>query len=347
MPYGFIVRREILDMEINVHAESKEYSIYLERGLLSRAKELIGREGHVFMVSDDGVPEVWRGMLTKQYPDSVMYIFKNGEASKNFNTLQDILKAMQNAHISRKDTVIALGGGVVGDMAGFAAAIYMRGIHYINIPTTTLSQIDSSIGGKTAIDFNGIKNSVGSFLQPDMVLVDPDTLTTLPGRHFHNGLAEAVKEGLIRSEALFEIFERDDPEAHIDEIIERCLRIKKEIVEKDEKEQGERKLLNFGHTFGHAYESYYGMNGYYHGECVGMGMITVLDNEDIKERLKTILIRLDLPVSCNPDKKKIMNLIQSDKKADHDHITVVQVDRIGHGYLEEWDMKKIGEKLGI
>ena len=145
-------------MKIEMHAESKTYPIYLERGILKKAKEYIGRSGKVFLISDDGVPEQWRNLLQKQYPSASMYVFKNGEASKNFDTLQDILKAMQKAHVSRKDSVIALGGGVVGDMAGFASAIYMRGIPYINIPTTSLSQIDSSIGGKTAIDFNGVKN---------------------------------------------------------------------------------------------------------------------------------------------------------------------------------------------
>ena len=208
-------------MKIEMHAESKTYPIYLEREILKKAKEYIGRSGKVFLISDDGVPEQWRNLLQKQYPSASMYVFKNGEASKNFDTLQDILKAMQKVHVSRKDSVIALGGGVVGDMAGFASAIYMRGIPYINIPTTSLSQIDSSIGGKTAIDFNGVKNCVGAFWQPDMVLVDPEVLTTLTPRHFHNGLAEAVKEGLIKDEKLFEIFERDDYADHIDEIIAR------------------------------------------------------------------------------------------------------------------------------
>lgn len=334
-------------MEIDVHAGSKSYPVYLERGVLKQAHDRIGRDGHIFMVSDDGVPEKWRRILMEQYPDASMYVFPNGEASKNFDTLEQILKAMQEAHVSRKDTVIALGGGVVGDMAGFASAIYMRGIPYINIPTTSLSQIDSSIGGKTAIDFNGVKNNVGAFWQPDMVLVDPDTLETLPPRQFHNGLAEAVKEGLTFDPDLFAIFEKDDYADHIDEIIERCLNIKKNVVEHDEKETGERKLLNFGHTFGHAYESFYGMNGYLHGECVGMGMMTILNNQELKDRLQNVLERLDLPVSCNPNRRQIFELMKEDKKADHDHITIVQVDEIGKGHLEDWSMDQIREKLGL
>ena len=334
-------------MKIEVHATSKEYPIYMERGILNHAKQLIGREGHVFIVSDDGVPEAYRNTLQKQYPDAGMYVFENGEVNKNFDTLQQILKAMQGAHLSRKDTVIALGGGVVGDMAGFAAAIYMRGIHYINIPTTSLSQIDSSIGGKTAIDFNGVKNCVGAFLQPDMVLVDPDLLSTLTPRHFHNGLAEAVKEGLIADEKLFELFESDDWNDHLDEIIARCLNIKKNIVEHDEKETGERKLLNFGHSYGHAFESSFGMNGYYHGECVGLGMLTVMNNPEIITRTKKVLERLSLPTSCTYDPHVIISLMKSDKKSNHDTITIVQVDEIGHGHLEEWTYEKAGQKIGL
>lgn len=334
-------------MEIDVHAKSKTYPIYMERGILVRAGEVIGRNGHVFIVSDDGVDVRWRELLKSQYPDASMFVFANGEANKNFDTLQKILAAMQQAHVSRKDTVIALGGGVVGDMAGFASAIYMRGIPYINIPTTSLSQIDSSIGGKTAIDFNGVKNSVGAFQQPDMVLIDLDVLSTLPERHFHNGLAEAVKEGLIKDPKLFSIFEKDDYEEHLEEIIERCLRIKKEVVENDEKETGERKLLNFGHSYGHAFESYFGMNGYYHGECVGLGMLTVLDNQEIKDRLLNVLKRLELPTQCTYEPDKILELMKTDKKTDHDHITIVQVDEIGKGYLEDWSFEKAGKKLGL
>ena len=334
-------------MKIEVHAASRTYPIYMERGILSRAAEIIGRKGHVFLVSDDGVDIRWRNMLKEQYPEAGMYVFPNGEANKNFDTLQNILKAMQEAHVSRNDTVIALGGGVVGDMAGFASAIYMRGIPYINIPTTTLSQIDSSIGGKTAIDFNGIKNSVGAFQQPDMVLIDLDVLSTLPIRHFHNGLAEAVKEGLIRDPKLFAIFERDDYADHLEEIIERCLRIKKGIVEHDEKETGERKLLNFGHSYGHAYESYFGMNGYYHGECVGLGMMTILNNQEIRARLRKVLERLQLPTECTCDPHEIIERMKTDKKSDHDHITIVQVDEIGKGHLEQWTFEQAGRKLGI
>lgn len=336
---------EVVEMKIRVHTETKEYPIYFERGGLLKAKEYIGQEGHVFLISEDGVPKKWRNALKSQYPDAPMYVFPHGEANKNLDTWQTILKNMLENHVSRKDTVIALGGGVTGDMAGFAAATYMRGIKYVNIPTTALSQIDSSIGGKTAVDHAGVKNCVGAFWQPEAVIVDPDVLSTLDDRQLHNGLAEAVKEGLTFQPELFEIFEQDDYKDHLDDIIYRCLLIKKDVVEHDEKETGERKLLNFGHTIGHAIESYYGMDQYLHGECVGMGMMAIMTSIELKDRLKNVLERLSLPVKADMDVEAIMEKIKTDKKADHNHITIVQVDEIGKGYLEDWTMDQMERKL--
>ena len=332
-------------MKITVSTKQKAYDVILERGILFQAEQYIGRHGHVFLVSDDGVPKVWQDALQKQYPEAHMHIFPHGEGSKNLNTWQGILEDMLACRLSRRDTVIALGGGVTGDIAGFAAACYMRGISYVNIPTTSLAQIDSSIGGKTAVDLNGAKNCVGAFWQPDMVLADPDVLSTLSPRQFHNGLIEAVKEGLTFDPDLFAIFEKDDYADHIEEIIARCLKIKKDVVEKDEREGGMRKLLNFGHTYGHAYETYYGLDKYLHGECVGMGMMTILHNPELKKRLAAVLTRLGAPVSCDADKDRIAELIRSDKKADHDHVTVVLVDEIGRGRLEDWDMARIRKEL--
>lgn len=334
-------------MRIDVKTNNGSYPVYLEKGALKKAKEYIGREGHVFLISDDGVPEKWRNILRQQYPGAHMHVFPNGEASKNFTVLQEILKDMLDHEVSRRDTVITLGGGVCGDLGGFAAACYMRGIRWVNIPTTSLAQIDSSVGGKTAVDFCGRKNCVGAFWQPDMVLSDPDTLETLSSRHFSSGMAEAVKEGLIRDRALFECFEKDDWKDHTEEIIARSIEIKRDIVERDENEAGERKLLNFGHTFGHAYETYYGLDGYYHGECVAMGMMTVLENSEIKERLGRVLERMNLPLSCDADPRETARLIRNDKKADHGSVTIVQVNEIGHGTLEEWTMDQVERKLGL
>ena len=333
-------------MKLDVHTKNSTYPIYVERGILNRAGELVGRT-NVFLISDDGVPEQWRNALQRQFPDAPMHVIPQGEGSKCFEVLQDVLNDMLDHHLSRKDTVIALGGGVVGDLAGFAAAVYMRGIRYINIPSTMLSMVDSSIGGKTAVDFHGIKNCVGAFWQPSMVLVDADVLSTLNPRLLHEGMAESIKMGMTHDAELFEIFEREDYMDHIDEIIERSLLVKRGVVERDERESGERKLLNFGHTYGHAYESYYELNRYLHGECVAMGMMTVLKNQELKKRLETVLNRLQLPTGCDADKEEICQLVNSDKKADHGTVTMVQVDELGKGKLENWDAEMIRKGIGL
>ena len=332
-------------MRMDVHTKDKTYPIIIERGILSRVNEYVDKERFIFIVSDDGVPSTYQECLLNQFPNSHLKIVKHGEAAKSYEVLRSIHEEMLEVNMSRKDLVVALGGGVIGDLAGFAAATYMRGIEYINIPTTTLSQIDSSIGGKTAIDLGEYKNCVGAFWQPSLVLVDLDTLKTLDERNFNNGLAEAVKAGLIKDERIFELFEEDNYLNNLEEIIIRSLEMKKDVVEKDERESGERKLLNFGHTYGHAYESYYALEEYLHGECVAMGMMTILNNQDIKERLKKVLKKLNLPISCEADKEKVCELIKNDKKADHDKITIVQVDKIGEGHLEEWSMSEIRRKL--
>jgi 3-dehydroquinate synthase len=367
-------------MIIEVKTKQRKYPIIIERGALCKAAEIVygepdtgstgsgtaksgtaksgtaGSDGtkrgimepgsKAFIVTDSGVPDQWKDILQKQFPSSPMFIFEQGEASKNISTYKEILSWLASNRASRKDTVIALGGGVTGDMAGFAAATYMRGISYINIPTTSLSQIDSSIGGKTAIDLDGLKNIVGAFWQPSAVIIYTDTLSTLPARQLAAGLAEAVKSGLIGDEKLFGMFEAiaDTTEACLDEIIYRSLMVKKAIVEQDENEASIRKLLNLGHTYGHAYESYY-EGRYLHGECVAMGMMTIIQDEEIRTRLGKVLKMLDLPISCDADKGRIAELVMSDKKAAGNHIEIAQVDEIGKAHLETWSIGKLREIL--
>ena len=333
------------NMKIQVNTKNRLYPIIIERGILAKVNEYIDKNRYVFIVSDDGVPNSYAQILLNQFPNAHLMVIPRGESSKCYEMLKKIHEEMLECNMSRNDLVIALGGGVIGDLAGLAAATYMRGIDYINIPTTTLSQIDSSIGGKTAINLGSYKNSVGAFWQPKMVFVDLNTLVTLDKRNFNNGLAEAVKAGLIKDAELFELFESDNYLDNLEEIIIRSLKMKKEVVENDEREKGERKLLNFGHTYGHAYESYYALEEYLHGECVAMGMMTILENEDIKNRLKNVLMKLNLPIACEADKEKIVELIKNDKKADHDLISIIQVNEIGKSQIEEWTMDDIRRKL--
>ncbi len=180
-----------------------------------------------------------------------------------------------------------------------------------------------------------------------MVLADPEVLSSLSPRLLSEGMAEAVKMGMTHDPGLFALFEHDDYMDHLDEIIYRSLEVKRKVVEHDEEENGERMLLNFGHTYGHAYESYYEMNRYLHGECVGMGMMTILKNPELKQRLSAVLTRLNLPQSCDADREEICQLVQNDKKADHDTITIVQVDELGKGHLEKWNQEEIREGIGL
>ena len=254
------------------------YDIVIERGALDRAAELLDLDRKVLVVTDDGVPAEYASKVAASAKDGTVFTVAQGEDSKSLERFGEIMSRMLKLGFGRKDAVVAVGGGVVGDLAGFAASAYMRGIAFYNIPTTVLSQVDSSIGGKTAVNLDGIKNIVGAFYQPRKVLVDLDLLSTLPQRQISNGLAEAVKMSLTSDADLFGLFEKGNISENMDEIITRSLMIKKNVVEQDEKEQGLRKILNFGHTIGHGIESFEHLNGLYHGECVALGMIPMVSD---------------------------------------------------------------------
>lgn len=314
-------------MTINMNLGNNSYDIVVERGILNKAKELLNLNRRVLVVTDSGVPQEYAQTLAKQCKDSVICVVEQGEESKSLDVFEKLLTAMLDNDFSRNDCVVAVGGGVVGDLSGFVASTYMRGVDFYNIPTTLLSQIDSSIGGKTAINFCGVKNIVGAFYQPKKVLIDPDLLKTLEKRQISNGLAEAVKMALTSDKELFEIFENEDIESNIDEIIVRSLNIKKSVVELDEKEAGLRKILNFGHTIGHGIES--SENGaLYHGECVALGMLPMC-GEEIRDKVKKVLEKCELYREIEFDWDEIEKAAFHDKKADGDMVTVTTVNEIG------------------
>ena len=319
------------------------YDIILERGAIKKAGELLGipADRKVLVVTDTGVPRIYADTVARCFEDSHIFIFPEGEESKNFDTYRDICQALTDAHFTRKDAVIAVGGGVAGDMAGFAAATYMRGIDFYNIPTTLLSQVDSSIGGKTAIDFGGYKNIIGAFHQPKKVLIDPDVLGTLPKRQVSNGLAEAVKMSANFDKDLFELFLKEDYMSHIEKIIEGCLKIKRYVVQKDEKESGLRKVLNFGHTVGHGIES---VTDLYHGECVALGMLTMC-SEKVREKLIIALTNVGLPISYPYDKDAVYKALRHDKKSSGKTVTAIRCDEIGTFRFQEMTNEELGELL--
>ena len=315
-------------MVISLSLPRGSYDITLERGVLQKAGTILNLDRRVLIVTDSGVPAQYAATVPAQCGEPTVVTVPEGEASKCSDRFLELLGVLTEKGFTRTDCVVAVGGGVVGDLAGFAAACYMRGIDFYNIPTTLLSQVDSSIGGKTAIDFGGYKNIVGAFWPPRAVLIDPDTLTTLPARQVANGMAEAVKMALTHDPALFALFERGEQFSKIDTVIERSLLIKKSVVEQDEREGGLRRVLNFGHTLAHAIESAEDMAHFYHGECVAIGMLPMCGDE-VRERLTPVLENLALPTAVCGDLDRILEALSLDKKADGKDIAVVTVPQVG------------------
>ncbi len=315
-------------MIIPVNCTGGSYNIVLERGALSRADKIFCLDRKVLIVTDSGVPKQYSEKVASLCKEPTVVTIEMGEQSKNIESFLTLLKALTANNFKRSDCVVAVGGGVVGDLSGFAAACYMRGIDFYNIPTTLLSQVDSSIGGKTAIDFEGYKNIVGAFWQPKGVIIDPEVLKTLPERQISNGMAEAVKMALTSDSLLFELFERGEQYEKIETVIERALLVKKSVVEEDEREGGLRKVLNFGHTIGHAIESINGLGELYHGECVGLGMLPMCSGK-VRERLYPVLKMLNLPTEFQASPDDLLDAVYHDKKAYGNKVTVVYVENIG------------------
>ena len=240
---------------LQVELGARSYDVIAERGCLSRASELLNLSRRVLIVTDDGVPAQYAAAVAAQCKEPLVVSVPQGESSKSFTSLQQLLKHMISHHMTRNDCVVAVGGGMVGDLAGLAASLYMRGVDFYNIPTTLLAQVDSSVGGKTAVNFDGIKNIAGTFYQPKRVLLDSDVLVTLPRRQLAAGLAEALKMAITSDPELFIIFEQGDTFPRLDDIIRRSVAVKARVVAADERESGLRRVLNFGHTIGHAIES--------------------------------------------------------------------------------------------
>ena len=314
------------------------YNIILERGAIKNASSYLNLNRKCLIVTDSGVPYEYAETIKNQAKEGYICVFPQGEKSKNVDTYKMLLEKMVEYSFTRTDCVVAVGGGVVGDISGFVASSYMRGVDFYNVPTTLLSQLDSSIGGKVAIDFNGVKNIIGAFYQPKSVIIDSDTLKTLDNRQLHAGLCEAIKMSLTSDKSLFEFIENtNDLEKDIDTIIEKSLLIKKNVVEIDPKEKGLRKILNFGHTIGHAIES---DTGLLHGECVGLGMLPMC-SVNIKERLIKLLNKFSLPTTVNSDIDTLISYIVHDKKASGSKITIIVVNEIGTYEMREVEIDEI------
>ena len=305
--------------------------LLLRRGLLQELPALLPQDRRVFLVTDNGVPSRDTETAAAACRCAGRFVLPQGEAHKSLETLTALLCAMQEAELTRDDCVLAVGGGVVGDLAGFAASVYLRGIDWYNLPTTLLAMVDAAVGGKTAVNLGGVKNAAGSFWPPKAVWLDPALLDTLPRRQLANGLAEAVKMALTHDAALFARFEDPAGYGAIEEIIAACLRIKSAVVAADEREAGLRRVLNFGHTLGHGIEAAAG-GSLLHGECVALGMLPMCA-PSMRERLRAVLERLGLPTSVNfqaIDPEAILAAAAHDKKGAGDgSITTVYVPEPG------------------
>lgn len=331
------------------------YNIILEQSfdvLPEEINKLDGSIKKICIVTDHTVGSIYsatiKEILEPSCKEIFVFSFKAGEEQKNLNTVNDIYRFLIENKFERKDMLIALGGGVVGDITGFVAATYLRGIDFIQIPTTLLAQVDSSIGGKTGVDFDQYKNMVGAFKMPKLVYINTSTLNTLDDRQFFNGFAEVMKHGLIKDAMyyewmisnLYEICERE-PEV-IEEMIYRSCKIKKAVVEKDPTEQGERALLNFGHTIGHAIEKHQNFS-LLHGECVALGCVAAayiswrkeLISSDEYYEVRDMFVPFNLPISIdNIDAKEILKLTKSDKKMEHGQIKFILLKKIGKAVID-------------
>lgn len=338
-------------MRLYIDLGKHGYPIYIENGILNHAVDYISETfsgKKIMIISDDNVYPLYgkhlKGVLSEHFECQEL-VLPHGESTKAFSILPTIYGALLDARLSRSDLVIALGGGVIGDMAGFAAASYLRGVKLIQIPTSLLAQVDSSVGGKVAIDLPQGKNLVGAFYQPALVLIDPLVLDTLPERFVHDGMSEVIKYGCIKDAQLFSFLEKccsfENLKPNMTEIIGRCVDIKRSVVEADQFDTGERMLLNFGHTLAHAIEQYYHYERESHGEAVAIGMyqITHLAEEKglspvgTSERIHRVIKTHGLPSTCGLPLMNLMDSVTLDKKNLDGRLNLVLLHDIGDSYI--------------
>lgn len=336
---------------------SRPYDVLIERGSIKNCGKLISEiteTKRAAVISDDIVAGIYgetvMDSLRESGFDCSLFRFPNGEASKSLSTLSDIYNFLCENSITRKDIIIALGGGVVGDITGFAAATYLRGIEFVQIPTTLLAQIDSSVGGKTAVDLQCGKNLAGAFKQPALVICDSDSLKTLSPDILADGMAEAIKYGMIRDSRLFQLIENHDLDnVHevMDEIVYTCIDIKRDVVEHDEFDTGERMILNFGHTIGHAIEGYHNYVNYTHGKGVAAGMcyITRRFAPELAARLESCVKAYNLPVNSEAPMNKLIPFCSKDKKRVSDNLNYIVCPAVGKAEIRKTTVSDFGKLM--
>ena len=340
----------------------KGYDILIENGIIANCASYIKKvkkAKKVCLISDTNVYKLYgktvMDSLLENGFEVIKFVFTAGEESKTTETVVSMVEFMAENEMTREDLVVALGGGVCGDMAGFASAIYLRGIDFVQIPTSLLAQVDSSVGGKTAVDLPQGKNLCGAFHQPILVLIDPEVLKTLSFHFFSDGMAEAIKMGCIKSASLFEKIAKKNLNEDLNDIIYECVALKAGVVERDEKEHGERALLNFGHTAGHAIEKLHNFSGISHGEAVGIGMLIIceaaekqgLTEKGTRQKIEEVLKLYNLPVSVPDSLESILGAMSADKKRTGDAIKFILISEIGNGFINPVEYKNIERFFGV
>lgn len=340
---------------------AKKYDVLIGQKLLADCASMIRSAtgcNVAAIITDDRVDELYAKAVQDSFDhENIPYykfVFKNGEASKNIKVYAEILEFLASKRLTRSDVVVALGGGVVGDMAGFAAATYLRGIRLVQIPTTFLAAIDSSVGGKTAVDLEAGKNLAGAFYQPDLVICDTDTLQSLTPEIFADGVAEAIKYGILASPRLFESFEDLSYKYKLESVICECVSVKARIVNLDEFDTGERKFLNLGHTIGHAVEkcSNYSIS---HGHAVAIGMAAIarttykmnLCERQTVERIISVLEKNFLPTELSFEQKELTNAALADKKRVGNKLSLVLPKQIGKCTLWDINVDELYQMIGM
>jgi 3-dehydroquinate synthase len=347
-------------LQIDLTLPQHQYSVYIETNLIKRPSSIISQKfktKKVVIITDSNVfgiyGETVREDLYNNGFNVQFIVLEPGEESKSIKNLEYIYNKLLDFSANRDTLLVALGGGVVGDITGFAASTYLRGIKFIQIPTSVIAQVDSSIGGKVAVNLERGKNLIGSFYHPHAVLIDPEVLRTLSDRFFYDGMAEVIKYGLIRDSDLFNNLmkykTKDEIMENIEYILSTCCQIKRDIVERDEKDTGERMLLNFGHTIGHGIEAYYEYKTYTHGEAVAIGMYSIsgigeelgLTKLGCSEKIKNILEQYHLPYKAPVDVDKLLDIIKNDKKVLDDGLNFILIKEIGNSYINKVSIKDI------
>ncbi|PAB59836.1 3-dehydroquinate synthase [Anaeromicrobium sediminis] len=338
-------------LTLNVNAKSRQYKINIKRGILEKLGDhikLLYKGKRLLVITDTNVSRLYKEKIDRTLSEYFKVDFievEPGESSKSFKTMEICCEKLAQLNITRSDLIVAFGGGVVGDLAGFISATYLRGVDFIQVPTTLLSQVDSSVGGKVAINLESGKNLVGNFYQPKAVFIDPDLLSTLDEKYFSDGMAEVIKYGCIRDEKLFNnLKECTDINKIIEEIIYTCCEIKADVVGEDELDKGIRMILNFGHTIGHGIEKVFDYKKYSHGEAVAIGMYVISKNseklgltkmgtaDEIKNLLEKYNLSYELPVV---EEKNLIDAIKKDKKRTGEYLKIILLKEIGNCYIKK------------